>query len=246
MSKARDLANAGTALTSVSATELGYVDGVTSAIQTQLDAKIAKTLTTTTGDTIYASSANTPARLGIGTTGQVLTVASGVPSWATIASGAPTLNETVFTSSGTFTPATGVTKVWVEIIGGGGGGGCSSRGSGGGSAGGTINQQFTVTPGTGVTVTVGAGGAAQSNNGDGNAGTGSVFSATTADGGAGGAYQNSSTINAAASMGGSAFGRGQKNRGDAAANSGAGGGGSTTYGNGGAGGSGRVTVRWLS
>jgi hypothetical protein len=71
----------------VSTTELGYLDGVTSAVQTQLDAKIAKTLTTTTGDTIYASSANTPARLGVGTTGQVLTVAAGVPSWATPASG---------------------------------------------------------------------------------------------------------------------------------------------------------------
>jgi len=50
-------------------------------------AAIPKTLTTTTGDTIYASSANTPARLGIGSTGQVLTVASGLPSWATPASG---------------------------------------------------------------------------------------------------------------------------------------------------------------
>jgi len=38
---------------------------------------------TTTGDILYASSANTPARLGIGTTGQNLVVASGVPSWAT-------------------------------------------------------------------------------------------------------------------------------------------------------------------
>jgi hypothetical protein len=38
---------------------------------------------TTTGDTIYSSSGSTPARLGIGTAGQVLTVAAGVPSWAT-------------------------------------------------------------------------------------------------------------------------------------------------------------------
>jgi hypothetical protein len=38
---------------------------------------------TTTGDTIYSSSGSTPARLGIGSTGQVLTVAGGVPSWAT-------------------------------------------------------------------------------------------------------------------------------------------------------------------
>jgi hypothetical protein len=42
---------------------------------------------TTTGDTIYSSSGSTPARLGIGSTGQVLTVASGVPSWASPASG---------------------------------------------------------------------------------------------------------------------------------------------------------------
>jgi hypothetical protein len=42
---------------------------------------------TTTGDTIYSSSGSTPARLGIGSTGQVLTVASGVPSWATPAAG---------------------------------------------------------------------------------------------------------------------------------------------------------------
>jgi hypothetical protein len=37
MSKARDLANAATALSAVSATELGYVDGVTSPIQTQIN-----------------------------------------------------------------------------------------------------------------------------------------------------------------------------------------------------------------
>ena len=46
---------------------------------------------TTTGDTIYSSSGSTPARLGIGTTGQVLTVASGIPSWATPTSGGMTL-----------------------------------------------------------------------------------------------------------------------------------------------------------
>jgi hypothetical protein len=42
---------------------------------------------TTTGDTIYSSSGSTPARLGIGTTGQVLTVTGGLPSWATPAAG---------------------------------------------------------------------------------------------------------------------------------------------------------------
>jgi hypothetical protein len=44
---------------------------------------------TTTGDTIYSSSGSTPARLGIGTVGQVLTVNSGAtaPEWATAATG---------------------------------------------------------------------------------------------------------------------------------------------------------------
>jgi hypothetical protein len=48
---------------------------------------INNTLTTTTGDIIYASSANTPARLGIGSTSQVLTVTGGVPVWATASGG---------------------------------------------------------------------------------------------------------------------------------------------------------------
>ena len=55
---------------------------------------------TTTGDIIYSSSGSTPARLGIGTTGQVVTVASGLPSWATpAASGAYTLLSTTTLST---------------------------------------------------------------------------------------------------------------------------------------------------
>ena len=42
---------------------------------------------TTTGDTIYSSSGSTPARLAIGATGNVLTVAGGVPTWAAPAGG---------------------------------------------------------------------------------------------------------------------------------------------------------------
>lgn len=55
-----------------------YTTGVATA-----NAAVPKSTLTTTGDTFYASSANTPARLAIGSTGQVLTVASGIPSWAT-------------------------------------------------------------------------------------------------------------------------------------------------------------------
>jgi hypothetical protein len=43
---------------------------------------------TTTGDMIYSSSGSTPARLGIGTSGQVIGIAAGVPAWTTPASGA--------------------------------------------------------------------------------------------------------------------------------------------------------------
>ena len=46
---------------------------------------------TTTGDTFYASSGGTPARLGIGSTSQVLTVSGGVPAWATPAGGGKVL-----------------------------------------------------------------------------------------------------------------------------------------------------------
>lgn len=42
-----------------------------------------------TGDMVYASAANTLAKRSIGTTGQVLTVAGGVPTWATAATGLP-------------------------------------------------------------------------------------------------------------------------------------------------------------
>ena len=58
-----------------------------SATSNTLTGVINNTLTTTTGDIIYASAANTPARLGIGSTSQVLTVTGGVPVWATASGG---------------------------------------------------------------------------------------------------------------------------------------------------------------
>jgi hypothetical protein len=55
---------------------------------------------TTTGDTIYSSSGSTPARLGIGSTGQVLTVAGGVPTWATAGGGGSVTKISTTTFSG--------------------------------------------------------------------------------------------------------------------------------------------------
>lgn len=45
------------------------------------DTYIAKSVLTTKGDMIYASGKNTPARLAIGSTGQFLSVADGIPKW---------------------------------------------------------------------------------------------------------------------------------------------------------------------
>jgi len=70
---------------------------------------------TTTGDIVYASSGSTPGRIGIGSTGDVLTVAGGIPSWAAPAGGGKvaqvlqTVKADTFTSNSTsFTDITGL------------------------------------------------------------------------------------------------------------------------------------------
>ena len=75
-----------------------YTTGVATA-----NAAVPKSTLTTTGDTFYASSANTPARLAIGSTGQVLTVAAGIPSWAT----PTTLNLTINAKTANYTLVAG-------------------------------------------------------------------------------------------------------------------------------------------
>ena len=55
---------------------------------------------TTTGDMVYSSSGSTPARLGIGTTGQVVTVAGGIPTWAT-----PTVSASALTFIASASPS---------------------------------------------------------------------------------------------------------------------------------------------
>jgi hypothetical protein len=77
MTKARDLANAADVLDDVSATELSYVNGVTSAIQTQLDAKVAKSLVDAKGDLLVGSANDTVSRLAVASTaGWLLSVDS--------------------------------------------------------------------------------------------------------------------------------------------------------------------------
>jgi hypothetical protein len=54
---------------------------------------------TTTGDIIYEASASTAARLPVGSTGQVLTVSGGIPSWSTPSTGGGTITRTDFTAT---------------------------------------------------------------------------------------------------------------------------------------------------
>lgn len=124
------------------------------------------------------------------------------------ASPAGGISYQAFTSSGTFTIPTGVTKVKVTVVGGGGGGGgafgsgCTGSGSGGGGgAGSTAYKWLTgLTPGNTIGVTVGGGGTAGASGGGtaGSGGSSSIQSGTqtittvTALGGLGGAYGSSS------------------------------------------------------
>ena len=84
---------------------------------------------TTTGDIVYASSGSTPGRIGIGSTGNVLTVSGGVPVWSAPAGGGKVLQvvnatnatSTVITSSSytdtnltaTITPTLNTSKILV-------------------------------------------------------------------------------------------------------------------------------------
>lgn len=78
MSKARDLANASTALNAVSPTELSYLDGVTSAVQTQIDSKLA----TTTAASTYEPALPTQS----GQSGKFLKTNGTSKTWETVSS----------------------------------------------------------------------------------------------------------------------------------------------------------------
>lgn len=128
------------------------------------------------------------ANVGIGTFGQgssgqflVSAGANVVPVWKTA-------STQIFTSSGSFTAAADVTKIYLSIVGAGGGGGGNAStvngGGGGGGGAGLINYPYTVVPGNSYTVTINAGGAG--GDGSGSAATDggtTVFDAITIAGG---------------------------------------------------------------
>lgn len=119
----------GTSITGLTALAANDVATVWTVNAFSVTNAISNNLVTTTGDIIYASGANTPARLGIGSSAQVLTVSGGIPAWATPAGGgkvlqviAATFSTEVNNTSSTFsdlglsatiTPATSSSRILV-------------------------------------------------------------------------------------------------------------------------------------
>jgi len=122
MSKARDIASAAPAPAGVTSTELGYVDGVTSAIQTQINSKIGQstainpTIVDAKGDIITATADNTPARLAVGTNGQVLKADSSAATGLAWGSAAVNASYSLLNTGGT--ALTGASTITVSGISG--------------------------------------------------------------------------------------------------------------------------------
>jgi hypothetical protein len=98
-------------VTDVDDTEIGYLNGVTSAIQTQLDGKVDESLFDAKGDILVASADNTPAKLGVGTNGYILTANSGATNgieWAA----APISLPSQTGNSGKYLTTDGSTASW--------------------------------------------------------------------------------------------------------------------------------------
>ena len=189
--------------TLTSSTALGIGSGGTGAT-TATAAFDALNPMTTTGDIIYESTPSVATRLPIGTTGQVLTVAGGLPSWAAAAAGGFSQMQ-VFTGPGTFTTPASTTRLKVTVVGGGGGSGGSGGsniGSAGGGGGGGAIYVGSVTASTGYAVTVGPGGTAAGGGTGGTGGTSSFGALASATGGSGSGQGSSATTVASGGSGG--------------------------------------------
>ena len=147
--------------------------------------------TTTSQQILYSTAANV--------VGQLTTANSSLPatnSSGTLAMRALSVNIQVFTSTGTYTPTSGMLYCIIECVGGGGGGGGTAAGSGsswsigGGGGGGGYSRKFAsaATIGASQSVTIGAAGSAGTagNNAGGNGGDTSVGSICIGKGGTGG------------------------------------------------------------
>lgn len=108
-----------------------------------------------------------------------------------------TVKQQTFTSSGTYTPCTGLLYNVTEVLAGGGGGGAGSAGnftsSGGGGGGYAKKVISAATVGSSQTITVGAAGSTATNGGTGGTGGTSSFGAVVSCGGGTGGANGSFT-----------------------------------------------------
>jgi len=116
-----------------------------------------------------------------------------------------------FTSSGTFTPTSGLSCDYLVVAGAGGGGGVVGGGGGAGGlrstvgatgGGGSLETALSVASGTAYTITVGAGGAGGNNNANGTSGNNSVFSTITSTAGGGGGHNTNNGLTGGSGGGG--------------------------------------------
>jgi hypothetical protein len=102
-------------VTDVSDTEIGYLNGVTSGIQTQLDGKVDESLFDAKGDILVASADNTPAKLAVGTNGYLLTANSSATNgveWAA----APVSLPSQTGNSGKYLTTDGSSATWGTLV----------------------------------------------------------------------------------------------------------------------------------
>jgi hypothetical protein len=213
LSTARTIASSGDVVWSVSFDGSAAVTSGAVIQASSVDGSMIALGSDASGDVMYYSG-SAWARLAKGSDDEVLTLASGLPSWAAAAAGGVAVGVTpasvqVFTSSGTWTRPTGILTIVVTVVGSGGGGaGGSESGSdgvsgGGGGGGGYAIEKIDVASLASETVTIGAGGAGGSSGTIGVAGDTSSFgSYCSATGGGPGNPGSTSNYNGQGGVGG--------------------------------------------
>jgi len=144
-----------TSLTAGSGVSVSASTGAVTVANTGVTSAVAGTgigVSGATGAVTFTNSGVTSIVAGSGIT------VSGATGAVTVTASAGGINSQVFTSSGTFTIPSGVTKIKMTIVGGGGNGrgGTDISNGGGGGGGAAIKYLTGITPGNTLTVTVGA------------------------------------------------------------------------------------------